>query len=126
MEATSPCPFRYIHKGRTFCAIAIRDRRYTTSEVEPAACKSCKARRAVAGVACGHLELGVEVDQYGGTLSVDIFYASCAKLMERIMELGNCGEGKCEHWVPVSDERFATMRAEAVAAQKELEAKTSA
>ena len=123
MEAASACPFRYIFKGRTFCAIAIRDRRYTTSEVEPAVCRTCRARRAVEDISCGHLELGVEVDQYGGSLTVDIFYASCGKLVERVMDLTQCGEGKCPHWVPLNDERLAAQRAEAMEAQKEHETK---
>ena len=123
MDAASPCPYRYIFKGRTFCAIAIRDRRYTTSEVVPSACVTCKARKASEMVFCGHMELGVEVDQYGGSLSVDIFYASCAKSVARMLDISHCGEGKCPHWVPLNDERLAALRAEAVEGQRTREEK---
>ena len=71
------CPYRYIYKGRTFCAIAIRERRFTTTEVTPSACDDCRAHEALTEIACGHLDLGVEVDLYGGSLAVNIFYASC-------------------------------------------------
>ena len=125
MDAVTPCPYRYIFKGRTFCAVAIRDRRYTTSEVVPSACVTCKARKASDTVACGHLELGVEVDQYGGSLSVDIFYASCAKSVERMLDLSHCGEGKCPHWLPLNDERLATVRAEALEGLRKHEEKVA-
>ena len=73
MEPPEPCPFRYIYKGRTFCAIAIRDRRYTTTEVMPGACDECRARTLLRQIGCAHLSLGVEVDIYGGTLTVTEF-----------------------------------------------------
>jgi len=121
MAASSPCPYRYIFKGRTFCAIAIRERRYTTSEVTPSACSTCKAREVAEQVRCRHLDLGVEVDQYGGSQDVGVFYASCQRLMERLTDFGNCGEGKCPHWSVVEEERLEQMRQEALAAQREKE-----
>ena len=108
MESSAPCPFRYIYKGRTFCAIAIRERRYTTAEVVP-------------GASCGHLDLGVEVDIYGGAQTVEITYASCAKLVERISDTSACGEGKCPHWIPVDEDRLAALREETLASQRENE-----
>ena len=123
MDAPAPCPYRYIFKGRTFCAIAVRDRRYTTSEVVPSACVACKARRASETVSCAHLELGVEVDQYGGSLSVDVFYASCAKTVERMLDLGHCGQAKCPYWVPLEEDRLASARAEALEGQRRREEK---
>jgi hypothetical protein len=126
MDAVSPCPYRFIYKGRTFCAIAIRERRYTTSEVEPSACRACKAQRVAQGVNCDNLELGVEVDQYGGSLSVDIFYASCSKSVERLTDTSQCGETKCSLWVPCNEERSKALKDEALAVLKDLERKAAA
>lgn len=124
MQDHTPCPFRYVYKGRTFCAIAIRDRRYTTAEVVPSACGSCRARAIMDEVGCAHLNLGVEVDQYGGAQEVNVYYASCEKLVERLSDFGHCGKDKCPDWEPVEAERIAALRLEALADQKEKEAAT--
>ncbi len=125
MEPSAPCPYRYIHKGRTFCAIAIRDRRYTTSEVLPTVCRTCKARQVLQTVQCGNLELGVEVDQYGGSLDVEIFYVSCRRLVERLLDFSQCNKERCSYWVPTDEERFAEVREEALRAQREHERKAA-
>jgi hypothetical protein len=121
MDAGEPCPFRYIHKGRTFCAVAIRERRYTTAEVVPAACRSCRAVQLLREAACGRMDLGVEVDQYGGSLDVNIHYASCEALVERLTDFSGCREGRCPLWVPLDEDRFAARRQEALQAQREAE-----
>ena len=121
MEASTPCSLRYIYKGRTFCAIAIRDRRYTTTEVIPRACADCQARRLMATSQCDHLDLGVEVDLYGGAHTVSVFYASCRKLVERIADPERCGEEQCPHWTPVDVDKLEAVRQEALEAQRENE-----
>lgn len=115
METPDACPFRYIYKGRTFCAIAIRERRYTTSEVVPSACGECNARELLARVHCRHMNLGVEVDQYGGSHAVNIFYVSCERLIERITQFDRCGEGRCELWEPFDEDAAEAARNEALA-----------
>jgi hypothetical protein len=122
MEPPEPCPFRYIYKGRTFCAIAIRDRRYTTTEVMPGACDECRARTLLRQIGCAHLSLGVEVDIYGGTLTVNIFYASCERLLERLTDFRRCGED-CPWWAPLDDDRIEALRMEALAGVKEKESR---
>jgi hypothetical protein len=122
MEAATACPFRYIHKGRTFCAIAIRERRFTTTEVNPSACSGCAARKALETAGCAFLNLGVEVDQYGGSLDVNIFYASCEKLVERLSDFRKCGPD-CPYWGPLDDERVTEIRQEALQALRDKEAR---
>lgn len=117
----APCPFRYIFKGRTFCAVAIRERRYTTAEVVPSACRGCRALTILRQAGCGHMDLGVEVDQYGGSLDVNIHYVSCEALVERLTDFTGCGEGRCPLWVPLDEDRFETMRQEALQAHRDAE-----
>ena len=121
VQPPDACPFRYIYKGRTFCAIAIRERRYTTSEVVPSACEDCRARELLAQVGCVHMNLGVEVDQYGGSHTVNIFYASCERRMERITQFERCGEGRCALWEPLDDDAAEAVRREALAVRQERE-----
>ena len=125
MDRPSPCPYRYIHKGRTFCAIAIRERRFTTTEVTPSACEDCRAQEILQSVACGHLNLGVEVDHYGGSLEVNIFYASCEALLERLMAFEGCGSERCPLWRPIGEDHAASLRAEALEAHREVERRQS-
>ena len=122
MTTAVPCPFRYIYKGRTFCAIAIRDRRYTTAEVVPGACAGCKARTILEEVRCAHLNVGVEVDQYGGAHEVNVYYMSCEKYIERLSDTGRCGEGRCPYWEPLDADHVAQLRQEALTDQKAKEA----
>ncbi len=121
MQEPTPCPLRYIHKGRTFCAVAIRDRRYTTTEVVPGACEDCGAREVFEQARCRHLNLGVEIDQYGGAHDVSVFYASCERTVERIVDFSHCGEGKCPYWEPVDEDRLQSLRREALEAHREAE-----
>ncbi len=65
-------------------------------------------------VGCAHLNLGVEVDQYGGSHEVNIFYASCEKLVERIASPEHCGEDRCPHWEPVSENEIEKLREKAM------------
>jgi hypothetical protein len=113
MEPSSFCPYRYILLGRTFCSVAIRERRYTTAQVVPGACEGCKARATLVEHPCGHMNIGVEVDEYRGTLDVEVFYASCEATVERITEFGNCAEGKCQYWIPVDPAQIERIRDEA-------------
>jgi hypothetical protein len=109
------CSYRYIHLGRTFCSVAIRERRYTTAQVVPDACRSCQARKVISKHACGHMDVGIEVDEYHGTLNVEMFYASCGVTVERLFEFDGCGEGKCQHWIPPDPGELERIRAEAKA-----------
>ena len=118
MESSDPCPLRYIWKGRTFCAAAIRERKYTTTEVIPSACQSCQARELLHRAACGHLAIGVEIDQYGGSHHVGVYHASCEKLIERVRRPDQCGQEACPHWVPMDGDKFENARAEAVERQR--------
>ena len=121
MDEPTPCPFRYIYKGRTFCAVAIRERRYTTTEVVPAACEDCPALQMLTRIGCAHINLGVEVDQYGGSHAVNIIYASCERRIERIYEYDSCGRDACPLWAPFDESGAEAMRKEALAAQRERE-----
>jgi hypothetical protein len=121
MDTPEPCPFRYIFKGRTFCAVAIRERRYTTAEVVPSACRSCRALQIIRESGCGRMDLGIEVDQYGGSLDVNIHYASCEALVERLTDFSGCSQARCPLWAPLDEERFAAIRQEALQAQREAE-----
>ncbi|MFQ6097510.1 MAG: hypothetical protein ACE5O2_07245 [Armatimonadota bacterium] len=94
----TPCSFRYIEKGRTFCRIAIVERKYCTDQVEPHVCQQCRVPRILADHPCQHMDLGVEIDEYEGRKSVESFFASCAVFVERIMDLDGCAEGKCPHF----------------------------
>ncbi len=122
MAETGPCPFRFVYKGRTFCAVAIRDRRYTTTEVVPTACSGCRARVILEEVNCANLSLGVEVDIYGGSHDVNVFYASCEKLVERLSGFGKCSEENCPHWQPIDGEAIERQKADALAAIRKREA----
>ena len=71
---------------------------------------------------CAHLSLGVEVDVYGGSHDVNIFYSSCEKLVERLTSYGRCGDGKCPHWQPIDTERVERDKAQALEAIRKREA----
>ena len=118
MPSGKLCPYRYIWLGRTFCAIAIRERRYTTAQVVPDACTSCKACDVLHQHPCGNLNIGIEVDEYRGTLNVEVFYASCEATVERLFEFDGCGEGKCQYWKPADAGQQERLREEAKARQE--------
>jgi hypothetical protein len=94
----TPCPYRYVQRGRTFCHLAIDERRYTTIEVAPLACATCRVPGILAQHACRHLSFGVEVDQYGGRLTAETCHTACEAYVVRLYDFSRCGEGVCEHW----------------------------
>ncbi|MBM3498672.1 MAG: hypothetical protein FJX74_08355 [Armatimonadetes bacterium] len=94
----TPCPYRYVHRGRTFCHLAIDERRYTTTEVVPLACATCRVPGILAGHACRHMSFGVEVDEYGGRLTAEMCHVACEALVVRLFDFQQCGEGVCERW----------------------------
>jgi hypothetical protein len=94
----TPCPFRHINKGRTFCRIAIIERKYCTDQVEPHVCQQCKIPQILAEHPCQHMDLGVEIDEYEGRKSAESFFTSCGVLVERLIQLDNCAEGKCPYF----------------------------
>jgi hypothetical protein len=100
------CPHRYIEKGRTYCRVAILERRYCTNEVTPQACAQCHIPQVMEDHPCVHMDLGVEIDEYGGAKSIETFYASCKVTVERLMSVENCVEGGC----PYFERRPATVR----------------
>ena len=94
----SVCPFRTIDRGRTFCRIAITERKHTTSEVTPSTCASCRVPSILAEHPCRHMDLGVEIDEYMGSTTADTHYASCTVTVERILDLSGCNSRDCPHW----------------------------
>ena len=105
----TPCPHRYIQKGRTFCRIAILERKYCTNEVDPRACEQCAVPGLLEQHPCANMDLGVEIDEYGGLKSVERWYASCRVTVERIERIEKCTPEECAYWkelaeVGVSDE----------------------
>lgn len=95
---STPCPFRYVHRGRTFCYLAIDERRYTTIEVMPLACATCRVPGILNEHACRHMSFGVEVDEYGGRLTAETFYVACEALVVRLFDFQRCRQGVCEYW----------------------------
>ena len=117
---TSPaCAYRYIIRGRTFCALAIQESRYTLSEVIPATCSTCPIPGLVAEHPCGRMNLGIEISVFGGRQSVEMHYQSCEVTVERLLELDDCAEGVCPHWEPYDEEAAQRVAEEARARQLE-------
>jgi hypothetical protein len=76
LPPTSPlCAYRYIVRGRTFCALAIQESRYTLSEVIPATCAQCPLPGLLAAHACGRMNLGLEISVFGGRQNVEMGYS---------------------------------------------------
>ncbi len=94
----NPCAFRYVHRGRTFCHLAIDERKYTTAEVVPTACSTCRVPGILAQHACRHLSFGVEVDEWGGRLTAETHHVACEAKVVRLFTFDECGEGVCELW----------------------------
>lgn len=111
--APEPCPYRYIVRGRTFCALAIRESRYTVDEVIPPTCASCTVAETLAAHPCGRMALGLEIGVFGGRQTVEMYYFSCEVLVQRLLELEGCGEGLCPYWEPLDPARAAELVAEA-------------
>jgi hypothetical protein len=87
-----------VHRGRTFCHLAIDERKYTTIEVVPLACATCRVPPILAQSPCRHMSFGVEVDEYGGRLTAETCHVACEALVVRLLDLRRCGEGVCEQW----------------------------
>ena len=104
------CPFRYLDRGRTFCAIAIVERQYTTAEVTPRGCGTCTITTVLREHGCAFLNLGVEIDEYGGRFTADVYHAACEARVERLEDLSGCGEGRCPRWQPVRPEKLEALR----------------
>jgi len=80
--------------------LAIDERRYTTIEVVPLACATCRVPGILAEHPCRHLSFGVEVDEYGGRRTAETCHVACEALVIRLFDFRRCGEGVCEHWEP--------------------------
>jgi hypothetical protein len=105
MDPPKPCRYRYLEKGRTYCAIAITERKYTTREVTPAVCRDCTAMQVVQDHGCRHLDLGVEIDEFQGRTEVSTFFAACRVTVERLTSVEGCRAEACRYWEPLpSDE----------------------
>jgi hypothetical protein len=107
------CPYRYIVRGRTFCALAIRESRYTVDEVIPPTCAGCTIAQVLEVHPCGRMALGLEVGVFGGRQTVEMYYFSCEVTVERLLELEGCGEGLCPYWEPLDPARVGEIVAEA-------------
>ena len=107
------CPFRYIQRGRTFCALAIRESRYTVDEVIPATCSACAITEILAEHPCGRMALGVEIGVYSGRQTGELFYASCELTVVRLLELGGCTAEDCPYWEPLEPDKAAAIVEEA-------------
>ena len=105
-----PCPFRYLDRGRTFCAIAIVERSYTTADVSPRACGTCSIPGLLRDHPCAYLNLGVEIDEYGGRFTADVYHAACEAFVQRLETFQECGEGRCPRWEPLQPERLEALR----------------
>ena len=92
------CPHRYIERGRTFCRLAILERRYCTSEVTPQACAQCQVPQVMRDHPCVHMDLGVEIDEYGGVKSIATFFASCTVTVERLLSVRECLADACPYF----------------------------
>src|ERR1035437_7623550 len=93
----TPCPYRYIVRGRTFCALAIRESRYTVDEVIPPTCRECTVAGVLAEHACGRMALGVEIGVFGGRQMVEMYFAACELTVERLLDLADCGPETCPY-----------------------------
>ncbi len=119
----SPCLYRYIVRGRTFCALAIQESRYTLSEVIPPTCAQCPIPAIIAEHACARMNLGVEISVFGGRQNVEMHYASCEVTVERLVELEECAEGRCPFWEAYDEEAARQVADEARKRQVEREAR---
>jgi hypothetical protein len=87
-----------VQRGRTFCWLAIDERRYTTSQVVPLACATCRVPGILEAQACRHMSFGIEVDEYGGRLTAETCHVACEARVVRLFDFHRCGEGVCELW----------------------------
>ncbi|MGQ9730632.1 MAG: hypothetical protein ACUVX8_05090 [Candidatus Zipacnadales bacterium] len=108
-----PCPYRYVRRGRTFCHLAIDERKYTTTEVVPLACSTCRIPAILSQHPCRHLSFGVEIDEYGGRLTAEVCYIACEAKVMRLFDFNQCGQGICPHWEPWNQEEAVQRAAQA-------------
>jgi hypothetical protein len=116
---SSACPFRYVFKGRTFCAVAARERRFTTIRVGRETCEECPVPAMVAAHPCDHLDVGVEIDEYGPRAEVVFAHAACRATVEELPVLDGCAEGACPLWRRADEAQWALLRRRA---QRRLQA----
>jgi hypothetical protein len=100
MRRSMPCRHRYLDKGRTFCDIAITERKYTTHEVSPTVCRDCHVPEEEVAHPCVHLDVGVEIDQFQGRIEVSTFYTACRVTRERLTLLEQCNATDCPDFEP--------------------------
>ncbi|MCX7597691.1 MAG: hypothetical protein N2512_02315 [Armatimonadetes bacterium] len=115
------CPFRFVYRGRTFCAVAIRERKFTTIHVEQGTCAECPVPGMVAAHPCAHLDIGVEIDDYGPRAEVVFTYAACRATVEELSDLESCTDGHCSLWERAEEASWAAMRQKAERRLRALE-----
>ena len=115
----TPCPYRYIVRGRTFCALAIRESRYTVDEVIPPTCRECTIADVLTEHACGRMALGLEIGVFGGRQMVEMYYAACELTVERLLDMEGCSAAACPYWEPLDAEKTGELVAEAKRRQSE-------
>ncbi len=98
MSRPKPCRYRYLEKGRSFCEIAITERKYTTNEVTPQVCRDCQIPQILEDHPCVHLDVGVEIDQFQGRTEVSTFYTACKVTRERLTVLDACNPEHCPYF----------------------------
>ncbi len=108
-----------MQRGRTFCHLALDERRYTTTEVVPTACSSCRVPGILEKHACRHMSFGVEVDEYGGRLTAETCHVACEQLVVRLFTFEGCGEGNCDVWEPWESEEAVEKAKAAVEEDRE-------
>lgn len=109
----NPCPFRFVHRGRTFCAVAIRERRFTTAHVERTTCAECPVPEMVAAHPCAHLDVGVEIDDYGPHAEVVFTHTACRATVEELSHLEGCREDSCQLWQRADEASWGAVRQKA-------------
>lgn len=117
----TPCPFRFVYRGRTFCAVAIRERRFTTIHVERTTCSECPVPGMVAAHPCAHLDIGVEIDDYGPRAEVVFTHTACRATVEELTNVEGCAEGSCSLWQRAEEAAWAALRQKAERRLRALE-----
>lgn len=117
----APCPFRFVYRGRTFCAVAIRERRFTTIHVERTTCAECPVPGMVAAHPCAHLDVGVEIDDYGPHAEVVFTHTACRATVEELSGLESCAADRCPLWRRAEEATWAAVRQRAERRLRALE-----
>ncbi len=121
MNNSPACPFRYVYKGRTFCAVAIRERRFTTARVSPQTCAECPVPAIVAEHGCEYLDIGVEIDEYGPRAEVVFVFTACKARVEELTDLSGCTPEACQLWSAGAEEAWERLRNRAAKRHRLLE-----